>query len=282
MRGTPFQRRESQTRRLSSPPRMTRPRENVPGTRRVNRGGGHSYYLDSEPTLGVTTALGEGFPKPALIGWAANATRDYAVDHWDELSELGPAEKIKRLSRARYEDRDEAGKAGTKVHTIAQKLAAGEEVEVPEILVGHVDAYLKFVDEWEPVEAIVEGIVLNRRFGYMGTLDIVADLADGRRWLLDLKTARSGVFAENALQLAGYRNAETYLYFEDGLERPMLDVDRCGVVWVRADGYDLVPVEVGAEEFRIFLYALGIARWRANENVVGEALAARPMRTEDS
>lgn len=259
---------------------MSRPRKAVPGTRRVNRGGGHSYYLDGEPTLGVTTAIGEGFPKPGLIGWAANSTRDYAVDHWAELSELGPAEKIKRLSRARYEDRDEAGKAGTKVHTLAQKLSAGEEVEVPEILVGHVDAYLKFVDEWEPVEQIVEGIVLNRRFGYMGTLDIVAVLADGRRWLLDLKTARSGVFAENALQLAGYRNAETYLD-SFGVERTMLEVDRCGVVWVRADGYDLVPVEVGAEEFRIFLYALGIARWRDDESVVGEALAA-PTRMEAS
>lgn len=250
----------------------------VAPTRRVNRGGGHSYYLDGDGAIGVTTALGEGFPKPALIGWAANSTRDYAVDHWDELSALGPAEKIKRLSRARYEDRDEAGKAGTKVHTIAQALAAGEEVEVPEALTGHVDAYLRFVDDWEPVESIVEGIVINRRFGYMGTLDVVADLADGRRWLFDMKTARSGVFSENALQLAAYRNAESYLT-AGGLEAPMLPVDRTGVLWLRADGYDLVPVDAGAEEFRIFLYALGIARWRDDENVVGEALAA-PTRTE--
>jgi hypothetical protein len=255
------------------------PRKAVPGTRRVNRGGGHSYYLDGEPTLGVTTAIGEGFPKPALIGWAANATRDYAVDHWDELAAMGPAAKIKKLSRARYEDRDEAGKAGTRVHVIAEKLLADEEVEVPEILVGHVDAYLKFLEEWELSPIVVEGIVINRRFGYMGTLDLVADLADGRRWLIDLKTARSGVFSENALQLAGYRNAETYLD-SSGVEFPMLEVERCGVVWVRADGYDLVPVDVGAEEFRIFLYALGIARWRDDESVVGEALAA-PTRTTE-
>lgn len=253
-------------------------KQRVPPTRRVNRGGGHSYYLDGEPAIGATTALQEGFPKPALIGWAANTTTNYAVDHWDELSEVGPAEKIKRLSRARYEDRDEAGNAGTKIHLIAHKLAAGEEVEVPQALVGHVDSYLKFVDEWDPLEVIVEGIVINRRYRYMGTLDLVARLGDGRTWLLDWKTARSGVFGENALQLAAYRNAESYLT-ADGKEREMPQVDRCGVVWLRSDGYDLVPVEVGSEEFRTFLYALGIARWRDSEAVVGEALAA-PVKEE--
>jgi len=255
-------------------------RKPAPLTRRVNRGGGHSYFLDGEPTVGVTTAIGEGFPKPALIGWAANTTRDYAVDHWDELSAMGPAAKIKALSNARYADRDAAGNAGTAVHKIAQGLAAGEEVEVLDAIVGHVDSYLKFVEEWDPKELVVEGVVINRRFGYMGTLDVVADLADGRRWLFDLKTARSGVFGENALQLAAYRYAETWLANSpvDGAEKPMPKVDRTGVLWLRADGYDLVPVEAGAEEFRIFLYALGIAKWRDNENVVGEALAA-PSRT---
>lgn len=241
-------------------------------TRRVNRGGGHSYFLDGDDTLGVTRAIGEGFPKPALIGWAANTTRDYAVDHWDELAALGPAEKIKRLSRARYEDRDEAGKRGTEIHKIAARLAAGEEVQIPEPLVGHVDADLKFLEEWEVDELVVEGIVLNRRFSYMGTLDIIARLRGGETWLLDRKTARSGVFDDNALQLAGYRYAEAYID-EAGVERPMPAVDRCGVVWIRADGYDLVPVEAGPEEFRIFLYALGIARWRETNTVVGDALS---------
>lgn len=247
-------------------------------TRRVNRGGGHSYYLDGSPTIGVTTALGEGFPKPALIGWAANVTRDYAVDHWDELADMTPSQRGKVLSKARYADRDEAGKAGTAVHTIAQKLAAGLEVDVPDYLTGHVDSYLAFVEDWGAEEIVVEGIVVNRRFGYMGTLDFIGDLADGNRWLLDFKTARSGVFGENGLQLAGYRNAETLLAV-DGTELAVPKVDRTGVLWIRSDGYDLIPVEAGPEEFRIFLYALGIARWRGEQNVVGEALAA-PHRME--
>lgn len=249
-------------------------RSRVAPTRRVNRGGGHSYFLDGDSTIGVTTALREGFPKPALIGWAANTTRDYAVDHWDELAAVGPAERIKRLSKARYDDRDIAGQRGTDIHTFAAKMARGEEVDVPEELLGHVDSDLKFLEDWEVDELLVEAIVLNRRFGYMGTLDIVAVIRGGERWLIDRKTARSGVFDENALQLAAYRYAESFID-EDGNEQSMYEVDHCGVAWIRADGYDLIPVEAGPEEFRIFLYALGIARWRESNSVVGEALTPR-------
>ena len=55
-----------------------------------------------------------------------------------------------------------------------------------------------------------------------------------QRWLLDLKTSRSGVYGETALQLAGYRFAEVYVD-SGGVEQPMPEVDRCAVVWVRAE-----------------------------------------------
>jgi hypothetical protein len=247
----------------------------APPTRRVSHGKGHSYFLDGSKEIGVTTALGEGFPKPALINWAGKTTASYAVDHWDELAELNVTERYRVLEKARYADRDEAGNAGTQVHRLAQQLAAGAEVSVPEHLEGHVDSYLRFADEWDVKERLHEVVVINRRFRYMGTLDVIGDLADERTWLLDFKTARSGVFAENALQLAGYRNAETYIG-ADGEEHPIPEVDQCGVVWLRSDGYDLFPLEAGPDEFRIFLYALGIARWRASQYpdaiVIGEAL----------
>lgn len=258
----------------------------APETRRVSHGRGHSYYLDGQKELGVTTALGEGYPKPALVGWAAKATTGYAVDHWDELSEMGIAERMRKLESSRYAERDEAANRGTEVHKLAQRLAAGEEVDVPEALTAHVDSYLRFAEEWQPQEKYTEIVVVNRRYRYMGTLDIIAELADGQTWLLDMKTNKSGVFSETALQLAGYRYAEAFLD-GDGEEREMPEVDRCGVVWLRADGYDLIPVEAGVDEFRVFLYALAIAKWRdVNDNfkrredcvVIGDALT--PPRLE--
>ena len=45
----------------------------------------------------------------------------------------------------------------------------------------------------------------------MGTLDLVAKLADGQTWLLDWKTGGKGIFREAALQLCAYRNADFYV-----------------------------------------------------------------------
>ena len=54
----------------------------------------------------------------APINWAANTTAEYAVDRWEELAELGPSEKLKRLKAARFEDRDQAARRGTDVQVI--------------------------------------------------------------------------------------------------------------------------------------------------------------------
>ena len=61
----------------------------------------------------------------------------------------------------------------------------------------------------------------------------------------------------------------------------MPQVDWTGVVWVRADGYDLVPVEAGEGEFRTFLYALQLASWMdvRSKLVVGPAVEPPPRPT---
>lgn len=241
-------------------------------TRRVDRGRGHSYFLDGDSAVGVTKILDDGVPKPALVGWAANTTADAAVDHWDELVEMKPSERLAFLKRARWEVKDAAARRGSEVHRYAHLLAAGEEPEIPEELLGHVDAYLRFAEEWRPQELVVEAIVGNRRWGYMGTLDVIAQLADGRVWLLDWKTGGKGVYRESALQLAAYRNAEFLL--RDDAEEPMATIDATGAVWLRADGYDLVPLETGPDVFKTFLYALQVAKFTQApaEHYIGETL----------
>jgi hypothetical protein len=62
-------------------------------------------------------------------------------------------------------------------------------------------------------------VVVNRTVSCCGRVDLISDLpaltCDGQDipaalWLLDLKTSRSGVFPESALQLCGYRNADKF------------------------------------------------------------------------
>lgn len=242
-------------------------------TRRVNNGRGHSYKLAGEKVDGVTTVIGNGVPKPALPAWAARETAAYAWEKRETLLELDEAEAVDFLKGAPFRERDRAARRGTEVHRLAERLLAGDEIDVPEELAGHVDAYLRFLDDWQPAPVLVEGVVGHRGHRWMGTLDLIADLADGTRWLLDIKTTRSGVFGETALQLAAYRHAEFYLD-DQGAEQPMPPVERTGVIWVRADGYDLVPVTADAAVYTYFRAAQYVATFQTEMSkvVIGDAI----------
>jgi hypothetical protein len=124
--------------------------------------------------------------------------------------------------------------------------------------------------------AVVGGLL------FTGLRDVTADLGalDGERWLLDLKTSGSGVYREVALQLAAYRYAEFFIDV-DGREQTLPKVDRTGVVWLRADGYDLYPVETNRRVFRTFQYVAQVAAFARAEkdDYIGAALA--PPTSED-
>jgi hypothetical protein len=241
-------------------------------TKRIDGGRGHWYKLDGQKVDGVTTIIGDGVPKPALTSWAAREVATFAADNLDTLASLDRESRIDLLKGAPYRERDRAARRGTEVHGLAEKIIGGAEVDVPDELVGHVDAYLRFLEEWEPRNELVERVVGHRAHRWLGTLDMIADLNDGNRWLLDIKTTRSGVFGEVALQLAAYRHAEFYLD-DHGAEQPMPTVDAAGVIWVRADGYDLVPVQAGPDIYRTFRYVQQVAHFtRSARDLVGDVL----------
>jgi hypothetical protein len=259
----------------------------TPSLVRRRHGRGHTYQLDGERAPGVTTLLKAGYPAPGLIKWAADQIIDHVDDYWDELAELTPSARRKRLEGARWAKRDEAAVRGQDVHDLAARLAEpGVDVLVPEHLRGHVESYQRFADEWDVHELLVETPVARRDPRYCGTLDLIADLADHRRWLLDFKTTGKGVFRDNALQLAGYRYADFFIG-SDGAEHPIPEVDACGVVWLRADGYDLHELDAGPRMFRLFRMVAEIARLADLEitekyggepfDVISPALTPPPM-----
>ena len=228
---------------------------------------------------GVTTITNKGIPKPKLVDWAANATIDYAIDHWDELSAMPISERIKVLSRSRYLVTDKAKTRGKVVHKLAERLIRGEQVPIPEGLDGYVWSYVRFLDEFGVQPILTEVAVIDPTNGYVGILDLLADLinaeepdADMDTWLLDIKLTRSGIFGEVALQLAPYRYAYAYLD-DDGAEHPLPEVTRTGAVWVRPDGYSLIPVVATERQFRQFLYVKQVAEFMDEaRDLVGEPI----------
>lgn len=246
--------------------------------RRVDTAKGH-HYKDAagQRVPGVTTILGDGVPKPALINWAANTTAEAAVNDWERLSDLKPAARLKELQNARYAEKDAAARRGTEVHTAAERLLAGESVQVPEEIAGHVEAYARFLAEFKVEPVHVEFSCVSYKWGYAGTADLCAwlDLPGRGRVLTldDLKTTRSGIFGETALQLAGYRFADKWVI--DDVEVDPEPVDFCFGIHVRGDGYDLVPVEVTEQEFKDFLYAQRIGQFAARaRDLIGPPIIA--------
>lgn len=244
------------------------------GLRRINSGRGHWYRLDGEKVDGVTTLIGDGLRKRALEAWGIRSVAEYAADHLDRLVEMQPMGReaiVAALKQSPYTDRDQAANRGTEVHALAEKLIHGEEVDVPEELAGHIDSYVRFLDKWQPKPVLVEATVASRKWKYAGTLDVVYDLPDGRRVIADVKTSRSGIFGETALQISAYRYAEFYM--DGDVEKPMADLgitDAHGL-WVRADGCDVLPIVADENVFRAFLHVAYGARFMKNaRDLIGQ------------
>jgi len=108
---------------------------------------------------------------------------------------------------------------------------------------------------------LVERAIFDLTYGYGGTFDLIADIPDLGRILIDLKTSGSRPYHTTVLQLAAYAGAEFYLD-DDGNEQPIPDVDGLAVLWLRADSYELIPFRKDPADLAIFHYALQISRWR--------------------
>lgn len=246
------------------------------GLERINTRWGHSYKLDGQPCPGVTTLIGAGVPKPALLRWAPRVVAEYVVGlprhELDELLRKPRFDAIKHLKTVPERVRDKAAIRGTEVHGYAERLVKGWDVEVPVHLTGYVQACVDFQNQWRIAPVLVEAVVGSRTHHYCGTVDLIADLPDGRRAIMDYKTAKSGIWPETALQLAAYRHAE-FVVTKDGDEYPLskLGISCAYAVWVRDGSYEVRPLNTGPDVFDVFLAASTTANAaKAMRSWVGE------------
>lgn len=238
-------------------------------TTRLRRSG-RVYRLDGRRVPSVTTVTGV-LDKPALIDWAAKQSATYAVEHWEELAELGVVERAERIARARWETTKAAADRGTTLHKMAEQLHTGE-ARPPAELLGPVEAIARFLDTWELTTTASEAPVASVTHQYAGTLDTVATSPKLGTILLDWKSG-GRIYSETTLQLAAYRSCEL-------MHRPrivtgprggkrlehdetvMPAIDACYVAHILSDDVRLVPVRAGDDDLQAFLYARELWEWR--------------------
>lgn len=209
---------------------------------------GHRYRMSQQPGVigpdnkflpvsGVTTLLGGGIPKPALVRWAPKVVAEWVADPanraaLDQLLAGDQATAIRELKELPTKERDAAGVRGTAVHAHAETLhSTGEAPDVPEDLLSFVEGYVDFLDRFQITAVLAERPVGNRKDWWAGTFDLFAtspllmtaeDIAAGNVIQIDLKTSK-GVYGETALQTAAYAEGEFYMD-DNGDEQPLPEV----------------------------------------------------------
>ncbi len=224
-------------------------------------GSGHSYILDGEPKIKGVTTMMRGLPKN-LEKYFTEYTAGFALDNWDRLAELPPAERFKEMAGATKQRFEAAGAKGTAVHKLAERLAKGEEVIIPDHIRGHVEACVQFLDDYDIETLHTEPALFSRKYKYAGSADLFCTAqkphaATRTRVLADYKTSASGPWGSVAFQLSGYRFADFMLSGDGGKnseELPVPEVDEAWAIWIRADGYEVYPVDTSEDILRQLLY----------------------------
>jgi hypothetical protein len=245
------------------------------GFRRIQRGKWHSYELDGVRLPSVTKLIGDGVPKKNLIDWAARAAAEFAADNLDQLGNLDRAAAVDMIRLAHNRARNTAATKGVDIHALAQRLAEGQAVDVPDTIGGYLDAHVAFLTDWHLETIALEAAVVSRRWAYAGTFDILGTLPGVGACVIDIKTGGSGIWPETCLQVAAYRHADAYIN-ADGHEQPMPQTAAGFGLQLVDDGtYELVPVESGPDIFAVFLHVAHVAAFcnRPKDDLVGLPVA---------
>lgn len=208
----------------------------------------HRYRLDGKPVTGVTTLIGGGIPKPALMGWYARQVAEYVENNPLEVERLRgepePTEKNHRgqsalvhaLCKVPLSSRDTAALRGTEIHDLGQRYLDGEEIEIP---LGHeqeVYGLIDFIEAWELEPLIVEHSLASRKHWYAGRVDFIGTspyLNGGEPVLIDWKTS-NGVYGDTALQAAAYALADFHVTDDNpDEEMPLPHITQAYVAHIR-------------------------------------------------
>jgi hypothetical protein len=234
----------------------------------------------------VTTLLGNGLPKPALMYWAAKMVAEKACENPDFIKQMidaqGKDETIKWLKGAHRTFTNKKADMGTIAHmaiehyvdgrpmTAAQIDAELVERKVPldmwKVTKGYIDGAKEFFDACEPEILESEVTVYSRAHGYAGTLDLLGRLSFGGERLpciMDFKTGK-GVYPEMGLQLCAYARAD-FIGTTDGVERPLADVfggepiQHGVIVRLKPGGFEVKSFTLSDDLFQVFLAVKGVA-----------------------
>lgn len=172
----------------------------------------HQHFLGGKQLTGCTTILGV-LAKPALIQWAANMAVGYMQE---KILEAKPGEILDNLAQwlveaktAHCRKKEKAGDFGTKTHAEIEKMindAISENNGYIRGITAEDKAIINFF-KWATENKVKflasEKNIYSEKLFIGGIVDFICEI-DGKVWLGDIKTSKSGIYPENFAQVAGY------------------------------------------------------------------------------
>lgn len=185
----------------------------------------------------VTNVIGV-LSKDHLINWSGRKSTEAILEFLSRNPEDGvmrllknQKEAIKHYSLTSERDRDRQALRGTRVHEACEFIGLGKDLselgyELTDDEMACVDSFNRWLDMWQPeflanemsvfgeTTSLIGDEIVKR--GYAGTADFVIKV-DGRVVIGDIKTTRSGLHNEIALQLTACTRAQKITLDQENL-----------------------------------------------------------------
>lgn len=255
---------------------------------------GRFYVLGTERYWSVTTIL-NALPKDALKFWAAKTVAEFAYDTSENWLGMDRERAVDWLKREPLRFTGKRADLGSAVHAAVEAFSLGRPAKPFSNIEERraAAAFLAWAHKFDVGFDATEFSVYSRRQRYAGTTDAIIRIPLGKleelwpenpwdsntgedvRILVDYKTGgdvaeRKGIYPDVALQLNAYANAD-FIGLPGGGEAPIGHLDGAAALHLGPAGYRMVPVRLGVDIFKAFLYVREVFRWteQISKDVLG-------------
>jgi hypothetical protein len=258
---------------------------------------GDRWYVNTSTRDEVpgVSAIVSMYPKGKLTDAAARVAAEYVIEKHDKLPALIKSDKRKAIDLIRgahTREWDKKAKAGTLVHTyvevVNRALIRGEKPRaerVPSEVLPFLKNYVRFIQEFGMEPVLIERVIWDTQVGYAGRLDLAARLTaidKDEIAIIDTKSGASGVYESVSLQQTAYAYAEFMWDEEQDKLVPMPEIGATYALWLRPEGYALIPVDstdMEWEQFKLLRKSLDWKRQRA-KYVIRPAINKKPIKRQ--
>lgn len=256
------------------------------------------WYRNTETGKEVpgVSAIVDMMPKKALTNWAAKLAAEWVIGNMNEVQDLlsevdGTKLAIDKIKGASSRYASSAASTGTAVHHYTEAVARAvmngtkpKASDMPEGMMPYLKNYVRFLNEFDVEPVMLETVVWDEEIGYAGRLDMACKLRaiSDDLVIVDTKSGASGVWDSVSLQQTAYRYASHWYDEVEEIMKPMPKVSATYALWLRPEGFALIPVDSTQLELAQLQRLRGSLEWKRTRSakVVRPAINKQPIKRQ--